>query len=91
MKNTILEENRAYWSWRAPGYSEINREELTNGRHRRWKECLAGEIAAHFPGRAAETIRVLDIGCHTSGGVRVRRDGDRSDCGDAPRSEEQCG
>ena len=50
-KNTILEENRAYWSWRAPGYSEINREELTNGRHRRWKECLAGEIAAHFPGR----------------------------------------
>ena len=62
MKNTILEENRAYWSWRAPSYSEINREELTNGRHRRWKECLAGEIAAHFPGRAAETIRVLDIG-----------------------------
>ena len=61
-KNTILEENRAYWSWRAPGYSEINREELTNGRHRRWKECLAGEIAAHFPGRAAETIRALDIG-----------------------------
>ena len=62
MKNTILEENRAYWSWRAPSYSEINREELTNGRHRRWKECLAGEITAHFPGRAAETIRVLDIG-----------------------------
>ena len=61
-KNTILEENRAYWSWRAPGYSEINREELTNGRHRRWKECLAGEIAAHFPGRAAETIQALDIG-----------------------------
>lgn len=60
--NTILEENRAYWSWRAPGYSEINREELTNGRHRRWKECLAGEIAAHFPGRSAETIRALDIG-----------------------------
>ena len=62
MKNTILEENRAYWTWRAPGYSEINREELTNGRHRRWKECLASELAAHFPGWAAETIRVLDIG-----------------------------
>ena len=59
---TILEENREYWSWRAPGYSEINREELQNGRHRRWKECLSGEITAHFPDRAPETIRVLDIG-----------------------------
>ena len=59
MDNTILEENREYWSWRAPGYSEINREELQNGRHRRWKECLSGEITAHFPDRASETIRVL--------------------------------
>ena len=58
----LLEENRQYWSWRAPSYSELNREELTNGRHRRWKECLRGEIAAHFPGRKADTIRVLDIG-----------------------------
>ena len=58
----ILEENRKYWSWRAPSYSEINREELSNGRHRRWKECLHSEIAAHFPDRAPETIRVLDAG-----------------------------
>ena len=60
--NALLDKNRKYWSWRAPGYSKINRHELTNGRHKRWMECLQSEISGHFPNRKPETIRALDIG-----------------------------
>lgn len=31
MNDTILFENRAYWTQRAPSYSEVNRQELATG------------------------------------------------------------
>lgn len=59
---TILNENKAYWSQRAGGYSEVNRLELGSRQRARWRAELCGQIAAHFPGRAPESLRVLDVG-----------------------------
>ncbi len=61
-KNTILEENKAYWTGRAPTYSEVNREELSSSRRRKWKECLRREFAFHFPDRDLTDLRVLEVG-----------------------------
>ncbi|MBQ7678832.1 MAG: class I SAM-dependent methyltransferase [Butyrivibrio sp.] len=47
---------------RAPGYSDVNREELSGIQHSTWPKLLAGEIDRHFGGPARETIRILDIG-----------------------------
>ena len=59
---TILEENREYWTGRAPGYSEVNRLELSTAQRQRWKDCLHTEISEQFPGRNPGDIRVLEIG-----------------------------
>lgn len=56
------EENIAYWSKRAPGYSEVNREELRTCQRKVWKQALDARIQAHFVGRKREDIRILDIG-----------------------------
>ncbi len=61
-KRTITEENRDYWTERAPGYSEVNRLELEPAQRQKWRDCLREELARHFPGRAAEELRVLEIG-----------------------------
>lgn len=55
-------ENRAYWSNRAPGYSEVNRSELRSGQRQVWGGTLSELIENHYPGRERETIAVLDIG-----------------------------
>ena len=47
--DTILHENKRYWSGRAPGYSEVNRLELSTDQKRRWKRCLQEEISRQFP------------------------------------------
>ena len=60
--NTILLENREYWTQRAPSYSLINRRELATPQHCKWRDCLQKEIAARFPDRAAADIRVLEVG-----------------------------
>lgn len=59
---TILNENKAYWSQRAGGYSEVNQTELNTAQHEIWRGELTRQIAARFPDRAPETLRVLDIG-----------------------------
>ena len=59
---TILEENREYWTGRAPGYSEVSRLELATIQRERWRSCLREEIARHFPARHAEGLRVLEVG-----------------------------
>lgn len=59
---TILDENKAYWTERAAGYSELNRDELGSAQREKWSACLRGEIARQFPEIAAESLRVLEIG-----------------------------
>ena len=61
-RKTILEENRDYWTGRTAGYSEVNRQELSTPQRQKWKSCLQGEIARHFPERSAGELRVLEVG-----------------------------
>lgn len=55
-------ENIKYWSGRAAGYSAVNQEELATRQHAVWQSVLAEKITAHYPGKAPEQLRVLDIG-----------------------------
>ena len=59
---TILGENKEYWTGRAAGYSEVNRLELATAQRQKWRGCLQSEIERRFPGRAPETLRVLEVG-----------------------------
>ena len=59
---SITEENRDYWTGRAPGYSKINRLELDSAQKRKWHDCLGEELARRFPGRAFTELRVLEVG-----------------------------
>ncbi len=61
-RDTILEENRTYWSGRAPGYSEVNRVELSTDQRRKWRDCLHAELLRQFPKRPAEDLKVLEVG-----------------------------
>ena len=56
------EENIAYWTGRAPGYSAVNQEELSTSQHRVWGKLLAEKIKARWKGRRPEDIQVLDVG-----------------------------
>ncbi|MBR5070900.1 MAG: class I SAM-dependent methyltransferase [Oscillospiraceae bacterium] len=58
----LSSENRTYWTGRAPGYSEVNRHELSTQQRDKWSGCLREEIERHFPGRPMEELRVLDVG-----------------------------
>ncbi len=60
----IHERNREYWLNRAPGYSEVNQEELSGIQKQTWSKLLDREITDHF-GRNHKNkkeIKVLDIG-----------------------------
>ena len=61
-RDTILEENREYWTGRASGYSEVNRLELSTGQREKWKACLRGELSRHFHGHHFAGLRVLEAG-----------------------------
>ena len=61
-RDTILDENREYWTSRAAGYSEVNQLELSSAQRQKWSDCLYAEITQQFRDRAAETIRVLEVG-----------------------------
>lgn len=56
------EENIHYWTHRAAGYSGVNQEELATGQKQVWSRVLSRRIAARFPERDPESIRVLDVG-----------------------------
>ena len=58
----IFDENREYWTSRAAGYSEVNQLELSSAQRQKWSDCLYAEITQQFRDRAAETIRVLEVG-----------------------------
>ena len=61
-RETMLSENRTYWTGRASGYSEVNRLELATEQRQKWRDCLRDEIARQFPDRAPESLRVLEVG-----------------------------
>ena len=59
---SILGENKAYWTGRASGYSEVNQVELETDQRKKWRDCLQAEIARQFPRIAAAQLRVLEVG-----------------------------
>ena len=61
-RETILDENREYWTGRAAGYSAVNRLELVTDQRQKWKNCLCEEITRQFPGCPAEELHVLEVG-----------------------------
>ena len=56
-------ENEAYWTNRASGYSEVNKDELRTQQKAVWTAELTEQIGAAFPSVAPENLRVLDMGC----------------------------
>ena len=62
MNQSILKESKAYWTWRAPSYSEVNREELATEQHEVWKQVLTERISTRFPDRIPDQIHVLEVG-----------------------------
>lgn len=56
------EENITYWTHRAPGYSAVNQAELATDQQAVWTETLEEQIAAHFPGKEPQELRLLDVG-----------------------------
>ena len=61
-QQTILSENKSYWTGRAASYSEVNQLELSTQQRRKWSDCLHAEIARQFPNSASEFLRVLEVG-----------------------------
>ena len=61
-RQTILSENKSYWTGRAASYSEVNQLELATQQRQKWSDCLHAEIARQFPDRAPESLRVLEVG-----------------------------
>ncbi len=55
-------DNIAYWTKRAPSYSDVNKEELGTSQHSVWSKTLDSRIQKHFNGKKREDIRVLDVG-----------------------------
>jgi ubiquinone/menaquinone biosynthesis C-methylase UbiE len=61
-RQTIISENKSYWTGRAAGYSEVNQLELATEQRQKWSDCLFTEILRQFPKRAPESLRVLEVG-----------------------------
>ena len=61
-RDPILEENKNYWTDRAPGYSEVNRLELATAQRQRWKDCICEELMRRFPDRPLAGLQVLEVG-----------------------------
>lgn len=59
----LKDENEAYWTNRASGYSEVNKDELRTQQKVVWTRELTEQIEAAFPRVAPENLRVLDMGC----------------------------
>lgn len=59
----LKDENEAYWTNRASGYSEVNKDELRTQQKAVWTRELTEQIEAAFPRVAPENLRMLDMGC----------------------------
>jgi ubiquinone/menaquinone biosynthesis C-methylase UbiE len=60
--NDIISENRTYWSHRAPGYSEVNKRELSSDQKDRWKNFIKNKIETHFTDKNPGSVSVLEVG-----------------------------
>lgn len=58
----LFKQNQDYWINRAPGYSDVNKEELTGIQKDTWSSFLIDEIDTHFNNRQRDTIKILDVG-----------------------------
>lgn len=58
MRTTLLEQIENYWENRAPGYSEVNQEELQGVQKGQW----IAEFRKHLPQENKQEIKILDIG-----------------------------
>ena len=61
-QQTILSENKSYWTGRAASYSEVNQLELATQQRQKWSNCLHAEITRQFPDSASKSLRVLEVG-----------------------------
>lgn len=59
---TILHENRAYWTQRSDSYSRENQEELGDEHRHIWSCILTEQIKAQFPGVPRDSLRILEVG-----------------------------
>ncbi|MDO4475881.1 MAG: methyltransferase domain-containing protein [Lachnospiraceae bacterium] len=59
----LMNEIHDYWTQRAEGYSDYNKQEMKDDRRTNWKKLLQSSILEAFPGRTPEDIHVLDAGC----------------------------
>lgn len=62
LKQDILSENKAYWTQRAPTYSELNQAELTSQSRKIWCHTICEQIRSQFPDRQPRSLRVLEVG-----------------------------
>lgn len=62
MAGKLLEQIKEYWTGRAPGYSECNREELAGVSRKAWLREIEKQIYTHFPKKEKQDIQILDIG-----------------------------
>ena len=54
----LLKDIEKYWTNRAAGYSQVNREELAGENRHHWLR----ELTAHIPAGRKEELEILDIG-----------------------------
>ena len=60
--SSFARRNAAYWTGRAEGYSDVNREELDGSQRRVWASWIDGRIRERLGPRARGSLRVLDAG-----------------------------
>ena len=61
-QQTYMHDNIAYWTKRAPGYSQANRVELHTGQRQVWAHALESRIRKRFGDKSPREIPVLDVG-----------------------------
>lgn len=63
MTNTIITENKNYWTNRAATYSDVNKGELADFEHKmQWSNEMCSQITKAFPNLKPSEIKVLEIG-----------------------------
>ena len=58
LKNEIHD----YWTNRARGYSEYNKQEMADARRTMWRDKLLSLLGEAFPEREPGEIKILDVG-----------------------------
>lgn len=61
-QRTYMNDNIAYWTKRAPSYSQANREELHTAQRQVWARALESRIRKQFGDKSPQEIPILDVG-----------------------------